>query len=261
MAEASKRDWSDRPAGMQSIMSSSFRGTPPPAATRARPTSGSRHHAPHCGTTFRLATLPSGETVNVSATNSGDSRLPGGQTMYTNRVQPLGNSVQRSDYTGEHANKHAGNTRYGLSMKPWVDKAWQSEGVVPVVTGGGDMQHARTLTSTQDSYRAPFAPMDKSSTRAGHISQGGAAVLTSINESDILTCVSPRAQELMVHWIQSATGFEGEVIKRFLSSVSNDVAAQGGADAGWGNSAGAVTMDINPSANAKQSWNGQVSAV
>jgi len=187
--------------------------------------------------------------------------MPGGQTMYTNRIQPLGNSVQRSDYTGEGTHQQAGNTRYGLSMKPWVDKAWQSEGVVPVVTGGTDMQHARTITSTQDTYRAPFAPMDKSSTRAGHISQGGAAVLTSINENDILNAVSPQAQELMVHWIQSATGFEGEVIKRFLSSVSNDLAAMGGGDGGWGNSAGNTTMDINPSPGAKQSWNGQVSAV
>ena len=46
MAEASKRDWSDRPAGMQSIMSSSFRGTPPPAATRARYDCDCRHA--HC---------------------------------------------------------------------------------------------------------------------------------------------------------------------------------------------------------------------
>ena len=105
-----------------------------------------------------------------------------------------GNSTQRSDFTGEDHQLQAGNTRFGLSQKPWVDKAWQAEGVAPVVTGGADMHHSRTLTSTQDSYRAPFAPMDKTSTRAGMISQGGAAVLTSADENNILASVSPQAQ-------------------------------------------------------------------
>ena len=67
-------------------------------------------------------------------------------------------------------------------------------------------------------------------------------------------------QGLLVHWINSATGFEGEVVKRFLGDIA---AAQSSYQGGGSFTEGANPNDpVNRDVQTpKSKWNGQMSTV
>jgi len=141
-----------------------------------------------------------------------------------------------------------------MSNKPWAAKQ-QTPGVVPVIPLVGErMKHAMTLTSSQDTYRAPYPLLDQPSSRQGNIAQGGAAVLTGADADAITFMIADGAQPFVAQWLESAPVFEGEVIKRLLREVST-VLRDGadGADGAWAKSA------LVPTKTSK--WTGSVSAV
>jgi hypothetical protein len=145
-----------------------------------------------------------------------------------------------------------------MSNKPWAAKT-QASGIVPVIPLTGDlMHHARTRTSMQDSTRAPHPILDRAATRAGNIAQGGAAVLTGADEDDIITLMSIEAQPHVAAWLESAPGFEGEVIKRLMRDVSSVLREQ---QAGGDGAAGAAAASFKLPSTKTSKWTGDVTTV
>lgn len=165
--------------------------------------------------------------------------------MMTNAKMPQLVSTMSASFKSPWGNPnhdvHLGNGRFSLSMKPWVGKSHASTGAVPQVPRiGPHMYHVHTLTTTQSAYRnyegqrelgdLPELNARSKGSRARFLStpaqrrtiaQGGSPVITSAHELDILTAVAPAAQNAFAAHLRSCTGYEAEIIKRYLRHANH----------------------------------------
>jgi len=211
------------PMSGQSVTQRSFPPHPAAGPADTRPTSAERFNKPHART-FRTAVLPTGDTINVSAVKDADGGFrTAREPMHIDPEEmSFGMSSQRVAYHGVQQEEwqRTNTQRFGLTDQIWVAKGGRTSGIVPAIPDAGLSPSRAMVSSTQDTYRNPFPLLDRPSSRAGHISQGGAATLSPEDREELATVFKGDAAAHVLAWINECSGFEGEVIKRLLRDVA-----------------------------------------
>eukprot|EP00049_Salpingoeca_infusionum_P018152 m.355977 g.355977 ORF g.355977 m.355977 type:complete len:278 (+) comp17399_c0_seq1:444-1277(+) len=217
----------DETADYEALMSTthqmSFKGSSPSSDHRRkpRPTSNTRHNNPQ-SQSFKTAVLPSGQKVNVSLHTSLDGH--GGIPVGSGNVaqddldfkpdSTFRQSFKKPDPEGWQKGNVA---RYGHKDSPWAKTHAPSVGIVPSV----NHVDLHVTTTTNPTTRDTFATGTQFGSRFSSTSSRRApTTMDSTSESQLRNIVTPEAVDAVSAWIKSAPGFEGEVVKRMLQSVT-----------------------------------------
>eukprot|EP00055_Hartaetosiga_balthica_P009002 m.34873 g.34873 ORF g.34873 m.34873 type:complete len:276 (-) comp6564_c0_seq3:1502-2329(-) len=188
-----------------------------------RPTSNTRKNNPQ-PKTFRSTRLPSGETVNLSFHDTLDGVGTAFNSLsksWDGSSSESATSTHRSTFKKPETGLSLGSTgRYGHREKPWVNRHAPSRGILPTTTTDLDILQRTTTThsdvySTGRNFHGRTAATSKSRRTPVH--------LTEADVEDVNTIFTPEATRQVEDWIRSAPGFEGEVIKRMIKSISQSV--------------------------------------
>eukprot|EP00045_Choanoeca_perplexa_P010464 m.105804 g.105804 ORF g.105804 m.105804 type:complete len:267 (-) comp15292_c0_seq1:1910-2710(-) len=187
-----------------------------------RPTSNTRHNNPQAQS-FRSQVLPSGEVINVSMRTEVDGRGTAPVGAGESDFKP--DSTFRSSFKKPSVEpwQQTNTARYGMRDQPWAQTHRASTGIVPTVISTQMDAVTRTTTTTQDSFATGVQYHNRFSATSSR--RAPTAVDDSALES--LRCVvKAEALPAMESWLRSAPGFEGEVVKRMISSISRQVTPQ-----------------------------------
>eukprot|EP00056_Hartaetosiga_gracilis_P016269 m.4533 g.4533 ORF g.4533 m.4533 type:complete len:274 (+) comp3912_c0_seq2:279-1100(+) len=216
----------------------------------ARPTSRTRKNNPQ-PKTFKTQRLPTGETLHLSL----HSTLDGVGTAFNSTSRSWdgtsATSTHRETFKKPQTNLSLGNTtRYGHRDKHWVNSHTASRGILPTTNTNLDVLQSTTTTtrevySTGRDFHGRSAGTTKSRRTPVH--------LTETDKTDVANIFTPEASREVEDWIQSAPGFEGEVIKRMIKSISLNVSRAQTRDGAMSDTSDRVTTPKNE--NVSQ-WSG-----
>ncbi|EDQ89420.1 uncharacterized protein MONBRDRAFT_37132 [Monosiga brevicollis MX1] len=206
-----------------STSKSTFRGT---AERRpdARPTSNTRHNNPQ-SKSFKSQMLPSGEVINVSVRTDVDGH--GGVALgAAGASEPASSfdmdSTFRSSFKKPTVEpwQQSTTSRFGMSQQPWASTHRRAVGIVPSANPTQLDATATTTTTNTDAYATGTQFHSRFSATSSRraptsVDEEALEVLRSVVKEDAMPAVES--------WLRSAPGFEGEVVKRMMTSVSRAV--------------------------------------